>query len=75
MIYVLKVCPRCIRVEKRSRGKKKFWAVVEAVDPSEVTSMNVCKLKQKQRLRMDLWGTETFRGRAEEGSVMNSKEV
>lgn len=65
LIYVLKVCPRCIRVEKRSRGKKKPWAVVEAVDPSEVTSMNVCKLK-KTKAEDGPVENKTFTGRAEE---------
>ena len=32
------------RVEKRAGRKKKPWAGVEAVDPFELTSMNVCEL-------------------------------
>lgn len=64
LTFVLKVCPRCVKIGKRTKGKKKPWAVVEAVDPFEVIIMDVCKLKS-QGLRMDLWGTEAFKGRAE----------
>lgn len=50
------------------------WEVVEVVDLFELTSRNVWKLKKK-RLLMDLWGTERFTRRAEEGSVMKTEEV
>lgn len=41
------------RMEKTMVEKKKLWAVVEAMNPFELTNMIVCKLK-RQELRMDL---------------------
>lgn len=51
------------KVGKGTEGKKKPWAVVEAVDPFELTSMNVFEL-ETQGLRMDL-GEQTCKERAE----------
>lgn len=45
LIFVLKVCFRCVKIGKRIKGKKKFWVVVEVVDLFEVIIMDVCKLK------------------------------
>lgn len=51
------------------------WEVVEVVDPFELTSRNVWKFEKKKRLLMDLWATETFTRRAEEGPVMKTEEM
>lgn len=75
LCYVLKMCARCIRVWKRTRGKNMPWEVVEVVDPFELTSRNVWKFEKKKRLLMDLWATETFTRRAEEGPVMKTEEM
>lgn len=38
-------------------GKEKPLAVAEAMNPFELTSMNVCKIKI-QRLKVDLWAPD-----------------
>lgn len=72
-LYGLEACPICIKVGKGPRGKKKPCVVVESVDPFELISTNVCKLKHKG------WGwtcrQQTFKRRAEEVSVMNTEEM
>ena len=46
-------------MEKRTGGKKKLWAIVEAVNPFELPNMIMYKLKRR-KLRVDLWGSRDY---------------
>ena len=68
-------CPGCTRVEKRTRGKKRPRAVVEAVGPICTHQHECAQIIKKTKAEDGPLGNQTFtRSAGKEGSVLNTEE-